>query len=162
MGFDGTDIKKSMFLIWCQILCQHSFGWSNQMCKFIAWIVHDSAQSVTIRWQFLEFMIEKDEGAVETNYSKQGYYKWAYNPSFLLLSQLQTLVNEGRSYHGNRRLGLSGACDVFFLMWNTFTARKKGGWLHPPGYEETRERTHIYIHIFTYTQTDGTQGANRD
>lgn len=62
------------------------------MCKFMAWIIHDSAQSVTIRWQFLEFMIdvinwirynEKNEGVVETNYPKQAYSKWAYNPSFL-------------------------------------------------------------------------------
>lgn len=142
-----------MFLIWCQILCQHSFGWSNQMCKFIAWIIHDSAQSVTIRWQFLEFMIEKDEGAVETNYSKQGHSKWAYNPSFLLLSQLQTLVNEGRSYHGNRRLGLSGACDVFFFFFLCETHLQQGRKEADFILQAMRKQENVHIFTYTYLHT---------
>lgn len=77
-------------------------------------------------------------------------------PSFglSLMREEVTMVIEDTAY-----LELCNAF-FFFFLWNTLTARKRRGWFHPPGYEETRERTDIYIHIFTYTQTDGTLGAN--
>lgn len=120
-------------------------------------MIHGGAQSVTIWWQFMielnNWIRNIERGCGLNQLLKQAYLnEHTTHLSFCfasfslsLMRKEVTMVIEQSAY-----LGL---CDAF--LCEALTARKRGGWLHPPGYEQTKERTDIYVHIFTYTQADG-------